>query len=147
MEVINYSSNWRMKLIKQGTDRMEIISISLDKETKEELDRIQESLGFKSRSKLLRATIGSLMNEYRMLESLKGHVDSVFVITYREGDKHHISDLLHDYEDSIKTVIHQHHVGICLEVLIICADAKDVRKLFGVLKKEKGVRSLSCSVL
>jgi metal-responsive CopG/Arc/MetJ family transcriptional regulator len=126
---------------------MEIVSISLDKETKQELDRIQSSLGFRSRSKLLRATIGSLMNEYRVLESVKGHVDSVFVVTYREADKHHISDLLHDYEDSIKTVIHQHHVGICLEVLIICADARRVRQLFGVLKKEKGVRSLNCSVL
>jgi metal-responsive CopG/Arc/MetJ family transcriptional regulator len=126
---------------------MEIISISLDKETREELDRIQERLGFKSRSKLLRATIGSLMNEYRLLESVKGHVDSVFVVTYREADKHHISDLLHDYEDTIKTVIHQHHVGICLEVLIVCADAQRVRKLFGVLKKEKGVKSLNCSIL
>jgi metal-responsive CopG/Arc/MetJ family transcriptional regulator len=126
---------------------MEIISISLDKETKAELDKVQADLGFKSRSKLLRATISSLMSEYRMLEKVKGHVDSVFVITYREGAKNEISDLLHDYEDSIKTVIHQHHVGICLEVLIICDDAKRVRELFGVLKKEKGVRSLSCSVL
>ena len=52
-------------------------------------------------------------------------MDSVFVVTYREADKHHVSDLLHDYEDSIKTVIHQHHTGICLEVLIICEDAKN----------------------
>ena len=43
--------------------------------------------------------------------------------------------------------IHQHHVGICLEVLIICADAKRVRELFSVLKKESGVRSLSVSTL
>jgi len=126
---------------------MEIVSISLDKETLSELNKLQDRLGFKSRSKLLRATIGSLLNEYRMLESVKGHVDSVFVVTYREADKHHISDRLHDYEDTIKTVIHQHHVGICLEVLIVCADAQRVRKLFGVLKKEKGVKSLNCSIL
>ncbi|MFN7990963.1 MAG: CopG family ribbon-helix-helix protein [Candidatus Micrarchaeia archaeon] len=126
---------------------MEIISISLDKDTLGELDRIQESLGFKSRSRLLRATISSLLNEYKIMESLKGHVDSVFVVTYKESEKHNISDLLHDYEDSIKTVVHQHHVGICLEVLIICADAERIRELFGMLKKEKGVRSVSCSVL
>jgi metal-responsive CopG/Arc/MetJ family transcriptional regulator len=134
-----------MLIIRGG--RMEIISISLDRETKQELDRIQESLGFRSRSKLLRATLASLMNEYRMLESVKGHVDAVFVVTYREAGKHHISDRLHDYEDSIRTVIHQHHVGICLEVLIICADAKRVQELFKALKKEKCVRSLNCSLL
>jgi CopG family nickel-responsive transcriptional regulator len=126
---------------------MEIISISLDKETLSELDRIQRQLGFSSRSRLIRATAASLLNEYKLLESLKGHTDAVFMVTYRSSEKHGISDLLHEFEDSIKTVIHQHHVGICLEVLIVCADAADVRRLFGTLKKDKGVRSVSCSVL
>lgn len=126
---------------------MEIISISLDKETLEELDRIQASLGFKSRSKLLRATLSSLMNEYKLIEQLKGHTDSVFVVTYRESEKDRISDITHKFEDCIKTVIHQHHVGICLEVLIVCADAGRIRELFGLLKRDKGVRSVNCSVL
>jgi metal-responsive CopG/Arc/MetJ family transcriptional regulator len=126
---------------------MEIISISLDKETLEELDRIQGSLGFKSRSKLLRATLSSLMNEYKLMEQLKGHTDSVFVVTYRESEKDRISDITHKFEDCIKTVIHQHHVGICLEVLIVCAEAGRIRELFGLLKKDKGVRSVNCSVL
>jgi metal-responsive CopG/Arc/MetJ family transcriptional regulator len=126
---------------------MEIISISLDKDTLSELDRIQGQLGFRSRSRLIRATAASLLNEYRALESLKGHTDAVFMVTYRSAEKHGISDLLHDFEDTIKTVIHQHHVGICLEVLIVCADAGRIRELFALLKKDKGVRSVSCSVL
>ncbi|VVC03352.1 Putative nickel-responsive regulator [Candidatus Bilamarchaeum dharawalense] len=121
--------------------------MSLDNETLKELDRVQQTLGFKSRSKLLRTTLQSLINEYRIMESLKGHVDSVFVVTYKESEKHSISDLLHNFEDTIKTVIHQHHVGVCLEVLIICADAKRIRELFSILKKHKGVRSVSCSVI
>ncbi len=126
---------------------MEIISISLDKETLAELDRIQEQLGFRSRSRLIRATAASLLNEYRALESLKGHTDAVFMVTYRSAEKHGISDILHDFEESIKTVIHQHHVGMCLEVLIVCAEAERIRELFSMLKKDRGVRSVSCSVL
>jgi metal-responsive CopG/Arc/MetJ family transcriptional regulator len=126
---------------------MEIISISVDKETLAELATAQKALGFKSRSKLLRTTLASLLNEYRAMESMKGHMDSVFVLTYRESEKHRVSDMLHSFEDTIKTVIHQHHVGICLEVLIVCADASRIRELFGLLKKDKGVRSVSCSVL
>lgn len=126
---------------------MEIISISLDEHTRKELDRIQEQLGFKSRSKLLRATINSLLNEYRIMESLKGHTDAVFLVSYRASEKHRISDILHVFEDCIKTEVHQHHVGICLDVLIVCADAERQRQLFGLLKKDKGVRSVSCSVL
>lgn len=126
---------------------MEIISISLDKKTLQELDDVQRTLGFKSRSKLLRGAIDSLTNEYRLIESLKGHVDGVFMVTYRSTHKHHVSDLLHGFDDCIKTVVHQHHVGICLEVLIFCADAGRVRELFKTLKQDKGVRSVSCSVL
>jgi len=119
----------------------------MDKETLSQLDRIQEQLGFRSRSRMLRATLGSLLNEYKILESLKGHTDAVFMVTYRSSEKHGISDLLHEFEDSIKTVVHQHHVGICLEVLIVCADARRIRELFAILKRDKGVRSVSCSVL
>jgi metal-responsive CopG/Arc/MetJ family transcriptional regulator len=126
---------------------MEIISISMDKETLAELDTVQGRLGFKSRSKLLRATLASLLNEYKLLESMRGHVDAVFMVTYRSSEKHGVSDLLHEFEDSIKTVVHQHHVGICLEVLIVCADARRIRELFAILKRAKGVRSVSCSVL
>jgi metal-responsive CopG/Arc/MetJ family transcriptional regulator len=126
---------------------MEIISVSMDKETLAELDKVKGALGFRSRSKLLRATLASFLNEYSLLERMKGHVDAVFMVTYRSSEKHGISDLLHGFEDSIKTVVHQHHVGVCLEVLIVCADAQSVRELFGILKKAKGVRAVKCSVL
>ncbi len=126
---------------------MEIISMSLDDEILADLNSIQKKLGFKSRSKLLSATIQSLLNEYKVMETLSGHIDAVFMLTYRESEKHNISDVLHGFEDCIKTEVHQHHVGICMEVLIVCADAKRQRELFGLLKKQKGVRSVTCSVL
>ena len=126
---------------------MGIISISLDDKTLKDLNETQKTLGFKSRSKLLRGAIDCLTNEYRIIESMKGHTDGVFVVTYKESEKNRISDLLHGFEDCIKTVIHQHHVGICLEVLITCADAKRVRELFRELKKDKSVLSVSCSLV
>jgi metal-responsive CopG/Arc/MetJ family transcriptional regulator len=126
---------------------LEIISISLDKETLTELEKTQKQLGFGSRSKLLRAAIGSLLNEYRLMENRRGHTDTVFTLTYREADKDRVSDVLHRFDDCIKTTLHQHHEGICLEILVVCADAARQRELFGLLKKGKGIRSVSCSVL
>lgn len=126
---------------------MEIISISIDKDTLTELEQTQRRLGFGSRSRLLRAAIGSLLNEYRLMENRRGHTDAVFTLTYWEADKDRISDVLHRFEDCIKTTIHQHHEGICLEILVVCADAARQRELFGLLKKGKGVRSVSCSML
>jgi metal-responsive CopG/Arc/MetJ family transcriptional regulator len=126
---------------------LEIISVSIDKETLGELDKIQDKLGFKSRSKLLRATIDSLLNEYKILDSAKGHTDSVIVVTYKQSDKNCISGVVHKFEKCVKTVVHQHHVGVCIDILIVCDDAKVVRELFSELKREKGVKSLSCSML
>jgi metal-responsive CopG/Arc/MetJ family transcriptional regulator len=126
---------------------LEIISVSIDRDTLGELDKIQDKLGFKSRSKLLRATINSLLNEYNILESAKGHTDGVIVVTYKESDKNRISGIIHKFENCVKTVIHQHHVGVCIDILMVCDDAKVVRDLFSALKREKGVKSLNCSVL
>lgn len=126
---------------------MEIVSISLDRETLEELNKIQDKLGFKSRSKLMRATINSLLNEYKVLEGLKGHVDAVFTLTYQEIKGGDLSNQLNQFSDVIRTEIHQHHAGICLRVLIICGQAKRIRKFFSVLKTTKGVRSLNVSLL
>lgn len=126
---------------------MKIISISLDDETDIELKKMQKQFNFKSRSKLLRSALNSMLSEYRFLDSLKGHVDAVYMLTYKSDDKDRISDILHEFEDLIKTAIHQHHVGICFEILVVCAKAEQQKSLFSKLKKEKGIRSVKCSIL
>ncbi len=126
---------------------MEIISISIDQDTLTELDRIQEKLCFKSRSKLLRATINSLLNEYKLIDNLNGHSDSVITLTYDESNKNRVSAITHSFHDAVKTTVHQHHQGVCIDILMVCCDAAVTKKLFSELKKDKGVRSIHCSVL
>lgn len=126
---------------------MKIISISLDKETLEELNEVQKNLGFKSRSKMLRSTVDALLNEYKVIDALEGLHDIVFVITYKEGEKNHVSSILHEFENVIKTTIHQHNMHLCLDILNINADADMIRKLFGTLKRNKCVRSVNFTLL
>jgi metal-responsive CopG/Arc/MetJ family transcriptional regulator len=126
---------------------MEIISVSMDKETLGELDSIQEKLGFKSRSRLLRATINSLLNEYKVIEGSKGHCDAVFTVTHRHDEGTQLGKVMKRYDDIIRTEVHQHHEGMCLRVLIACGDSKKISELFSALKREKGVRAVNCSVL
>ncbi|MBU0532033.1 ribbon-helix-helix protein, CopG family [Candidatus Micrarchaeota archaeon] len=126
---------------------MEIVSVSLDKTTLDELNKTQEQLGFKSRSKLIRATINSLLNEYKVFEELKGHCDAVFTITHNQHEGSELSRVMKQFEGVIRTEIHQHHAGTCLRVLIACGDAEMLHRLFSLLKKSKGVRSVKCSML
>jgi len=126
---------------------MEIISVSMDREQLGQLDKIQQKLGFKSRSKLLRATIDSMMNEYDVLDSRRGHTDAVFTVTHSSVGTDSLSRLLTEFEDVIMTEIHQHHKSLCLRVLIACGDAKRIKELFSHLKRRKGIRSVQVSVL
>ena len=93
---------------------MEILSISIDNEALKRLNEVQKMLGFKSRSKMLRNAILGMAKEYEVLETLKGKVESVFVMTYSDSKKNNVSDILHEFEDAIKTQLHQHNSGTCI---------------------------------
>jgi CopG family transcriptional regulator, nickel-responsive regulator len=123
------------------------MSISLDQETLDELNKIQRNLGFKSRSKMIRATIDSLMREFRIIDSLKGRHETVLLITYREQHRDHVSTILHKFEDSISTTIHQHHHTMCLDIINVDADANKIRELFSTLKRNKCIRSMNFTLL
>ena len=126
---------------------MEILSISIDNEALKRLNEVQKMLGFKSRSKMLRNAILGMAKEYEVLEALKGKVESVFVLTYSDSKKNNVSDILHGFEDAIKTELHQHNSGTCIDVLNINADAKTMRKIFGALKRSKSVNSVTYTII
>ena len=126
---------------------MEILSISIDDNTLKQLKEIQKTLGFKSRSKMLRSAIFSMVKDYEVLDSLKGNIESVFILTYPESEKNNVSDILHRFEDDIKTELHQHNSGTCIDVLNINSDAKKVREMFGVLKRSKSIYSATYVVI
>lgn len=123
------------------------MSVSIDKETLSALGEIQEKLGFKSRSKLLRNAVLHMLEEYRTLDALSGNVESIFVLKYKTSEKNRVSDMLHMFEDSIRTELHQHSSGTCIDVLDIRTDAGSTRKLFGALKMSKCVHSVTCTVI
>ena len=126
---------------------MGIISLSLDNETLDEIEKIQKKLGFKSRSKMVRSTIDSMLTEYRRFDQLRGRNDVVFIITYKEHERNNVSSILHKFEDAIKITVHQHHSALCLDILNVNAEADRVRELFGVLKRSKCVKSLGFDLL
>ncbi len=126
---------------------MEILSISIDKEALKQIEEVQKRLGFKSRSKMLRSAILSMLHDYEVLDSLRGDVESIFILTYSESEKNHVSNVLHKFEDAIKTELHQHHEGTCIDVLNIHASADRIREIFGALKRNKCIYSVTYSVI
>jgi metal-responsive CopG/Arc/MetJ family transcriptional regulator len=126
---------------------MEILSISVDDETRKRLEGVQKRLGFKSRSKLLRDAVQSLVKDYEALEGLSGSVEIVFVLTYKESEKNHVSNTLHKFKDSIRSELHQHGTGACIDVLNVKAGAGHVREMFATLKKNRCIHSVAYALV
>ncbi|MEM0201104.1 MAG: hypothetical protein QXD23_01745 [Candidatus Micrarchaeaceae archaeon] len=126
---------------------MEILSISIDKKTMEKLTDTQNLLGFKSRSKLLRTAIMNIMDEYKELNTASGNIECIFVITYLEKERNHTLDIIHKFQNVIKTEIHHHSYGMGVEIIIINSDAKIAKDMFSTLKKNKCVYSVKYTLL
>ena len=129
------------------SEDLEILSISIDKGALKQLEEVQKRLGYKSRSKMLRNAVLSMVHDYEAFDALKGNVECIFVLTYSEAEKNHVSDVIHRFEDVIKTELHQHHSGTCIDILNINSPAKRAREFFGILKRNKCIYSVTYSII
>lgn len=96
---------------------------------------------------MLRNAILGLMNDYEALDSLTGVIEIIFILTYPENEKNHVSDILHKFENAIKTELHQHNSGMCIDILNINTGANEVRDIFGILKRSKSVQSVNYTII
>ncbi len=126
---------------------MEILSISIDKDELQRLEAAQKRLGFKSRSKMLRRALQSLIKDYDNLETLKGNVESVFILTYADREKNKVSDILHKFEEGVKSEMHHHHSGTCIDILNLETDAKTTRDFFKAVNSSKSIKSVTYSLV
>ena len=126
---------------------MEIMSVSIDKETLNELNEIQERLGFRSRSKMLRSMIDLLLSEYKVLDALVGKHEVVFVITYKERESNHVQNILHIFKEHIRMNVHQDRGAMCIDMMNVDADAEVIKRLFREMKRSKCIRSLNFTLL
>ena len=121
--------------------------MSMDKEELRQIGRIQKRLGYKSRSKMLRSAFQSLVKDYVGLEGLKGNVESVFVLAYPDSQKNNVSNILHKFEDTIKTEMHHHHQGTCIDILNLETGANTTRRFFSTVKSSKAISSVTYSIV
>ncbi len=128
-------------------NKAEVLSLSLSPDQRMELFAMQEKLGFKNRSKLLRAGLESLLNEYRLLEKLQGVHKVVFVVAHEEEHEASLGKIIHEFEETVNTTIHQKSEKLCVEIITAEGPATRLKPLFSSLKKAKGVRQVQAFVL
>jgi|LGVF01.1.fsa_nt_gb CopG family nickel-responsive transcriptional regulator len=109
---------------------MAIISISLTDEILNEIDKLQQELGFSGRSEVMRAGARMLLADNKEKENLEGRLNSVLLLIHTQKVEGTVTEIKHKYEDIISTQIHNHlREDKCLEVFILEGDAARIKQL------------------
>ncbi len=103
---------------------MGIVSISLNEENIEALDKIQQVYGLGGRSEAVRASIFAAMSAIHEMEGMEGSVEGVLIIVRSNHADPWMIQIQAKYEKYIKTQMHSHLQNHkCLEVMVVSCEA------------------------
>lgn len=123
---------------------MEIISLSLDEETLDKIDEIQENASFSGRSELIRKAIENLHQEVIDNQRLEGDLNAVIIARHPHRKEQEIAEIAHQYNKIITTQLHSKLDGEnCLEVFHTNGSATNVIDFFNRLEGSKHTESVN----
>ncbi|MDG6904748.1 MAG: CopG family ribbon-helix-helix protein [Nitrososphaerota archaeon] len=113
-----------------------------------EIDQIQKSQGFTGRSELVRAAIRLLIEDSKEKNSISGSTNAVLVVTHEESNEAPITKLKHEFEDIVKTHIHNKvsHLN-CVELFLLEGDGKKVASMAKEFQKEDKMKSVKLLII
>lgn len=124
----------------------ERISLSVSGGLLKEFDELSEDLGHPTRSKAVSEALREFVANRKWDLAKKGSVPGVILVTYdhhSRGVNRALTELQHDYPDTITATMHLHlSRHTCLEVIAFKGEADRVRSLAKTLQSQKGVLDL-----
>ncbi len=89
-----------------------------------------------------------MLDDAREKDSLKGVVNAILVITHDEFNEEPITRLKHQFEEIVKTHIHNKisHSN-CVELFLLEGDGKKVSSMTRAFQKEDRLRSVKLIVI
>ncbi len=82
----------------------QIVSISLEPEMVQALDRLQSELGVRGRSELVRIALKTLLSESK--QHLADRASGILLVVHEKGLEASVTGIKHDFEDIISTQLH-----------------------------------------
>ncbi|MEM2081444.1 MAG: ribbon-helix-helix protein, CopG family [Candidatus Bathyarchaeia archaeon] len=128
---------------------MSIISLSLPKTLLDKVDEYIKQQGFANRSEVVRQALRAYMSESRSLDELQGRVTAVITLIYkREAKRNQITDLQHNYSNTVLTFLHTHvEADSCIEIIVARGDAQVLKALIQALKANKQISEVKVTIL
>ncbi len=127
---------------------MTIVSLSIPDELVKSMEEMQASQGYAGRSELIRAALRLMIDDTKAKDSIKGQVNAILVITHDEFNEEPITKLKHEFEDIVKTHLHNKlsHSN-CVELFLLEGDGKKISSMTNALQKEEKLRSVKLMII
>ena len=123
---------------------MPIVSISINDDMLEDIDKLMKELGFSGRSELVRAGIRSLISEEKERQDLLGPLHALLLVIHDEESEQEVTSTKHTFDELINTHIHSKiENNKCLEIFLLKGEAdkiKNMTKEFQTNKKMDRVK-------
>ncbi len=124
-----------------------IISISLNGEILEQLDFLQKQKGFSGRSEIIRTAIRNLIELEKNSSNCSGKINAVLIVTHKNLAADKVSDKRHEFKDVVKTHVHEHLGGKCVEIFALSGTAQKINLLTNFFKTNKKTISVQLAVI
>jgi CopG family nickel-responsive transcriptional regulator len=109
---------------------MPIVSISLNDDILNEMEKLQKLLGFSGRSEIVRAGIRNMLSEEKQRNDLTGMLHSLLLVIHDEKSDDEISNMRHSYDKLINTHLHSKiDRDRCLEIFLLRGEAEEIRRM------------------
>lgn len=115
----------------------EIVSVSLQKSSIAEIEKLKKELGLNGRSELIRLAIRALLRETKENLKLKGSITALFIVKHRKQEG--FGKIIHSNEELILTHMHHHVKENCVEIFLLKGRVEDILSIQKKLIKKKKV--------
>jgi CopG family transcriptional regulator, nickel-responsive regulator len=106
------------------------VSVSLNDDILNEMEKLQKLLGFSGRSEIVRAGIRIMLSEEKQRNDLTGMLHSLLLVIHDEKSDDEISNMRHSYDKLINTHLHSKiDRDRCLEIFLLRGEAEEIRRM------------------
>lgn len=130
---------------------MPIISISLSEDLLRRLEQFAKSMGYSSRSEVIRDAVRSMLSEFELSRFEGGRVTATITVISAH-ERHEVDEKLmrlrHEYDEIVSTNMHI-HLGetYCLEVFVAEGEIEKILSFIGRIRAMKDIHEVKYTVI
>jgi CopG family transcriptional regulator, nickel-responsive regulator len=118
---------------------MAVVSVSLPDSLVEQADAFIKDRGYAGRSELVRAALRDFL-AHEAQPSAGGPRSATLTLLYPEGHERKVGEIRHHFTDIVRSMMHGHAKGSCVEVFVLEGPAKRIQQFGDALRASKETR-------